>query len=168
MKGFTLIELILTMSIIAILSVVGIGSYTQATLKSRDTQRKNDLNQIAKALELFNNDVGSYPKADGTAQWIVCTDATGVAIPCGGEIFSYSKSDKAIYMEKVPSDPTSGRKYVYEQTSSGFALYAALENTQDRDAVVDPDTKQPSDWGINCGSAKCNYKLSETGLIRAK
>ena len=59
-----MIELILVMAIIGILSVIGIGSFTQATVKSKDTQRKNDLNQIAKALELYYNDALKMMLAD--------------------------------------------------------------------------------------------------------
>lgn len=172
MTGFTLMELILTMAIVAILSMIGIGSYTQATIKSRDTQRKNDLSQITKAIEMFNNDRGKYPSAvDGV---MYCPGLSGTEAPCGNSIFSYSGSKLATYIQSAPSDPTlttSGRKYVYipDGDLRSFALYAALENTQDRDVVIDVNTKLPTDWGIDCGpSIRCNYKVTEIGLIRSK
>jgi prepilin-type N-terminal cleavage/methylation domain-containing protein len=172
MVGFTLVELILTMAIIAILSVIGIGSYTAATVKSRDTQRKGDLSQIVKAIEMFNNDLGKYPSAiDGV---MYCPGPDGTEAPCGNSIFSYSGAQLATYMQSAPSDPTlatSGRKYVYipDENLRSFALYAALENTEDRDVVIDANTKLPTDWGINCGiTTKCNYKITEIGLIRSK
>lgn len=169
-NGFTLIELILSMALVAILSVIGLGSYTQATLKSRDTQRKNDLNQMAKAIELFNSDVGRYPNS--VAGVMQCPKDTGEA-PCGSRISAFIKNDTAIYMEDIPIDPVNGRRYYYEQSSSGgFSLYAALENTEDRDVVVENvgGVEVKTDWEIECGSALiiCNYKISETGLIRAK
>lgn len=164
-------ELILTMAIIAILSVIGIGSYTQATVKSRDTQRKGDLNQIAKAIEMFNNDIGRYP--DATDGVMYCPGLTGSEDPCGTKIFSYSDSQVTVYMDKVPVDPlfvSSGRTYVYvpDGNMRSFALYAAIENVEDRDVVVDAD-KKSSDWGVECGpSIMCNYKITEIGLIRSK
>jgi prepilin-type N-terminal cleavage/methylation domain-containing protein len=171
-RGFTLIELILTMAIIAIISVVGIGSYTQATIKSRDTQRKNDLNQIAKSIELFNNDVGRYPKVDGTGV-MTCPGVSGIEIACGSTIFSYSGTERSVYMEKVPSEFISGRKYVYrpDATFGSYSLYATLENTEDKDVVIDSVTKLKTNWdsdGVTCGTTSCNYKLTETGLIREK
>lgn len=165
-----MIELILVMALIAILSVIGIGSYTQATLKSRDTQRKNDLNQMAKAIELFNNDVGKYP--GGVAGVMQCPTDEG-EVSCGRRISALLGDETAVYMEDTPVDPSNGRVYYYEPTSTGgFALYAALENSEDRDAVVEniDGVEIKSDWGLECGSASimCNYKLTELGLIRAK
>lgn len=169
-RGFTLIELILVMAIIMILSVIGFGSYTQATLKARDTQRKNDLNQIAKAIELFNNDIGSYPTSVGGVMY--CPTLTEPKA-CGTQIYAYVKGVMAVYMDEVPSDPTSGKIYYYSQDAGGgFSLYAALENTQDKDVVttLSGGVAVPTDWGIQCGSASemCNYKITETGLVKTK
>lgn len=166
MSGFTLIELILVMAIIMILSVIGIGSYTQATIKSKDTQRKSDLSQIAKALELFNNDVGRYPKTSAGA--MTCLKADGTEELCNGAIYAYIGDTKATYMKTVPADQTASREYVYgpDETFGSFALYAALENLEDRDVVITGGVV--TDWDNDCGSVKCNYKLTETGVIRTK
>jgi type II secretion system protein G len=167
MSGFTLIELILVMAIIGILAVIGIGSFTQAMTKSRDTQRKNDLNQIAKALESFNNDVGRYPKVN--AGEMTCPDENGDEVDCDGNIYAYIGDTKSKYMSGVPSDPTAGRIYVYVPGAGygSFVLYTALENTEDRDVVVDSNG-DPADWGVSCGSVNCNYKLTELGLMRVE
>jgi len=60
-NGFTLIELIVVATIAAILMTIGVVSYTSANIRSRDTKRKSDLEQIRTALEMYRADVGSYP-----------------------------------------------------------------------------------------------------------
>jgi type II secretory pathway pseudopilin PulG len=173
-------ELILVMAIIGILSVIGIGSFTQTSLKSRDTQRKNDLNQIAKALELYYNDTGSYPESDGGGTLMCRTPQVGTTCNepnvCTTK-FTYCFGGKSTtYMDKLPVDSIAGRKYFYKPDASlsNFALYAAMENSEDRDIVVTSGTTVKTNWdsdSVDCGtstSVPCNYKITETGLVRSK
>lgn len=66
-NGFTLIELIVSVTIIAVLTVAGVISYGGASKKSRDSRRMADLEKIRIALELYRQDVGSsYPSSGAT------------------------------------------------------------------------------------------------------
>ncbi len=156
----------MVIAIIGILSAVGIGGYTQATIKSRDTQRKSDLNQIGKALELFNNDVGRYPNVDASGE-MLCLGVGAVDVLCNGSIYAYSGTIRSLYMDELPEDPSSSQEYVYVPGDGGnsYAIFASLENEQDKDVVVDGEGNV-TDWEIACGTAVCNYKLTETGLVR--
>jgi general secretion pathway protein G len=60
-NGFTLIELIVTATITAILMTIGIVSYRSANEQSRDTKRKSDIEQIRASLEMYKADNGYYP-----------------------------------------------------------------------------------------------------------
>lgn len=51
-QGFTLIELMVVVSIIAILSVVGVAVYSEISSKARDAKRKSDIKAIATAIEI--------------------------------------------------------------------------------------------------------------------
>jgi type II secretion system protein G len=163
--GFTLMELMLVIAIMGILSAIGIGAYTQATLKSRDTERKSDLNQIAKAVEIFNNDIGRYPNVSSGV--MICPQASGSDAACGTQIYAFLGVEESLYLDKVPTDPVPTRKYVYVPSSdlNSFSLFAALENDQDNDVVVD-STGNKTDWGISCGDKNCNYKLTDIGVVR--
>jgi prepilin-type N-terminal cleavage/methylation domain-containing protein len=59
--GFTLIELLVVIAIIGLLASVILVSLNNTRSKARDVKRVADLNQFAKALELYFNANFSYP-----------------------------------------------------------------------------------------------------------
>ncbi len=60
-KGFTLVELMVVISIIALLSAIGIVFYGQAELSARDSKRQSDIKEIQNALEQYYTLNRSYP-----------------------------------------------------------------------------------------------------------
>ncbi len=60
-KGFTLIELLVAISIVILLSAIGVTSYRAAREKGRDSKRKSDLEQVRAALEMHRSDNATYP-----------------------------------------------------------------------------------------------------------
>ncbi len=64
--GFTLIELLVVIAIIGLLASVVLVALNGARSKSRDAKRVSDMNQLAKALELFYNDNSYYPTSAGS------------------------------------------------------------------------------------------------------
>lgn len=59
-RGFTLVELIVTVSIIAVLSTVIIIAYGSSQARARDAKRKTDIQAIATALDMYKADQGTY------------------------------------------------------------------------------------------------------------
>ncbi len=59
--GFTLVELLITVTILGILSTVAYVGVGEIRKTIRDNKRRADLNQVARALELFKADYGQYP-----------------------------------------------------------------------------------------------------------
>jgi len=61
--GFTLVEILVVATIVALLAAGGVVSYSQFGKQSRDARRKADIEQVRAALEMYksNNVSSSYP-----------------------------------------------------------------------------------------------------------
>ena len=62
-RGFTLLELVMVMTIIVILASIGVASYQQIQLKARETILKEDLRQLRKMLDQFAADKEHLPQS---------------------------------------------------------------------------------------------------------
>ena len=59
--GFTIVELVIAMAIIAILASIVLVSYNGTTRRAHDTERMGSVTQIKLALERFHASNGEYP-----------------------------------------------------------------------------------------------------------
>lgn len=59
-SGFTLLELLVVISIIGILVAMGTVAFSTAQRKARDSKRRSDMQQIQKAFEQYYADNGTY------------------------------------------------------------------------------------------------------------
>lgn len=82
-KGFTLVELLVVISIIAILSVVGITIFSGTQKTARDARRRADVDAISKAIETrYNSTQNQYCTANaGTYCAPAATWFAGGSIP---------------------------------------------------------------------------------------
>lgn len=122
-KGFTLIEILVVISIIAILAGIGISVFSGVQKNNRDQARIRDLQAIKQALELYRSDNGDYP----------VTGNVGV----GTTLTNPSRTK--IYLEAWPADPINGQlyKYVKASTGTGFVVCAKKEGTIADTALTD-------------------------------
>lgn len=132
-QGFTLIEILVAVSIIALLTVLGVTNFMVANKKARDGKRQGDLEQIKAALEIYRADQRDYPT---TAEW-----------PGAGGTLS---SGTSTYMQNIPDDPTTSRDYYYASNGSTYVLCASLELSS---AGVPTGC-------VTCGE-DCNYKITD-------
>ena len=102
--GFTLMEIVVVVAIVALLFAAGVTSYAKIRVSSRDSIRKSDLLNIRGALEQYRNINTTYP---ATVSQLV-TDG---------------------YMPKQPLDPQLDCIYTYNLSSppSAYSLCADLE-----------------------------------------
>ena len=64
-RGFTLMELLVVMTIIALLSTIGIVGYRHSTKLAQESILKENLFQIRHCLEQFHADRGRFPSSLG-------------------------------------------------------------------------------------------------------
>lgn len=139
-KGFTLVELLVVVSLIGVLATLILANLNAARERARDTQRKSDLRNIQTALRLYYNDNAGYPTAssgsivgcDGTCTW--------------GGIWT---KNSITYMNILPKDPLSAYGYVYTGSvdNETYILKACLENKSDEKGTAETDlTWCPSGW----------------------
>ncbi|MCL4374990.1 prepilin-type N-terminal cleavage/methylation domain-containing protein [Patescibacteria group bacterium] len=143
-KGFTFMELMIVIAILAVLTAMITGNFLISLKKGRDARRKADLEQVQRAVELYYEDKRSYPNWDIFAAGNTKLCETQA---CGG-------SEK-VYMETIPNDPSyPNRNYTYMVRSAddqAYKMFACLENTQQ---VLSYDTITDSP---GC-STKCKSK----------
>jgi len=104
-RGFTFIELLITLAIIGVLTSIVIGSVQTPHIKARDSRRVADLKEIQLALALYYDVNRMYPVNLST----LITDG---------------------YLPTLPADPTgTAYDYYYNSTTKKYCLGAVIEAT---------------------------------------
>lgn len=103
--GFTFIELLVSVTIVAVLMATAVVSFSSTNTKARDAKRKADLETIRSALEICRANTGSYPAT-----------ITG-SITC---------SDGKVVLQVTPTDPKTNLDYGW---ASGGATSYTLSTT---------------------------------------
>jgi len=136
-KGFTLIEMLVVISIIGILLGLSLFSLQGSKQSGRDAQRKSDLELIRSGLEIYKSDCNSYP--------------TSLDTSLEGDGSNESCPSSNVYISEVPTDPEDPQRgYIYSSDGVTYEICAALEG----------GTGSVTCGGSsNCGET-CNYKVT--------
>lgn len=115
-RAFTLIELVVVVSILAILAGVLVPRVSNHMRAANDAQRLADIKMIRNAIEQYYMDKGTYPKANTNSAyggWDVSHDGNFI-----------DELVETGYLERTPRDPINDatyhyRYYIYNRNSYG-------------------------------------------------
>lgn len=134
-KGFSLIELLVVITIIAALVGVALPNFLGARQRAKDAKKKAELGQLRNALRLYYNDFNSYPT--GTGYYINGCGATGTSQCAHAGPFQVGPSgSETIYMKNLPGDYNYNRHPLYPTDTDNFLLKAILDNASDSDIAA--------------------------------
>ncbi|MEK7612157.1 MAG: prepilin-type N-terminal cleavage/methylation domain-containing protein [Patescibacteria group bacterium] len=180
-KGFSFIELIVVIGIIAMLSGVIVMSFGQARASARDGARISDLKQVQQALQLFYLKCGMYPGGYNPGQpTSPCVGGMNSASPATNnpdtwEELAETLKNANVGSGDIPNDPSPGKDYAYWIQLQGgnatpraqcYVLRAQLETnhralTQDVDDADIAEKLLPSSgFGFQTLASKLLYPFA--------
>jgi prepilin-type N-terminal cleavage/methylation domain-containing protein len=155
-NGFTLIEILIVVAIIAILAsvvLVGLGPTQQA---GRDARRISDLHEVQNGLELYYNKCGYYPGTSAASPCVAGTDTATL----GYAGMSTALIGSNIGISSIPLDPSNAGTHVYGFATPGAdaATYVLSAVLEDPNNSVFTSYTAPSGYAANTSPAapKCD------------
>lgn len=145
-RGFTLIELLVAMGIVAVLTGLALFNFNQSRVRARDLQRKSDVSQLQKAMEVYKIDKGSYPT--------------------GALTFQTELQAPTAYINTTFRDPRSGEwvEYQYKPVNAkSYYLFTCLENPSDSIKTVDTTKCGQFTTNMQAGTCNCGTGTNFTG-----
>jgi prepilin-type N-terminal cleavage/methylation domain-containing protein len=136
-NGFSLIELLVVISIIASIVALAIPNYLGARQRASDTKKKSEMVQLKSALRLYYNDFNTYPGGTTGVVMNGCgTNGTNsCATTCTPGFASGAACDN-VYMKQLPTGFLSTVFYYQVSNGDDFCLSVLLDNKSDPDIVT--------------------------------
>jgi len=125
-KAFTLVELIVAITILAILWTIAFISLQWYSKSSRDSVRISDVSNMKTALELFHLNSWKYPLPDDdylvTFSWHTLRNQW--------KFWTNVVSSLSRNINKIPTDPLTDKKYIYSvaNNKNEFEILTLLES----------------------------------------
>ena len=80
-SGFTIVELLIVIVVIAILAAISIVAYNGIQARAREVQLSSDINAIKKTMELYKANDGQYPRCASGGNCSFITDVKSKLVP---------------------------------------------------------------------------------------
>lgn len=150
-RGFTLVELLVVISIIGILSGIFLNRIGDFRDRAEDARRIADIRHVQTLLELYYNKCQSYPNPN-TPSGGGCTTGSMGNGPVQWSTLETMVVGSGLGTKAIPEDPDKpkGKNYEYGSNGDGYAIKATLNKPDN------PQTRESSRgtlYGIICGAA---------------
>jgi prepilin-type N-terminal cleavage/methylation domain-containing protein len=121
-QGFTIIELLIVIAIIAILAGLVLNNFQGAQAKARDTQRITRINAVHSKLEEFYNEANGYPASASSTANFPGIDVNAVKDPRGGDMSNTIVADNAAMLAVANPTSGAGNEFAYVTYPTGCSL----------------------------------------------
>lgn len=133
-KGFTLVELLIVIIIIAVLAAIAIPKFANSSVRSKEASLKANLKLFRNAAELFRNDTGAWP---ATLADLAATTAPANGLNATGGTQAITASDwKGPYVQALEPDSVSGAPLAYTTTGANTGKIASSATGNDSTGVA--------------------------------
>jgi len=124
-SAFTLVELIVVITILAILGTIAFISLNWYSKSSRDSVRISDVSNMKTSLELFHLNAWKYPLPDDN----IIVDYNTEPLWYQWDFWNNVVSSLSRNMSEVPTDPLTDKKYIYSVSwnKNEFEILSLLE-----------------------------------------
>lgn len=115
-KGFTLIEMLIVIVVIAILALIVIPRLLGAGRKAKEASLRGDLHQLRNSIQQFEADCGDYPASTSQLMTVPSggNGGTGIALDVTGWQGPYLRTPDG----NLPADPFTASSTTWSYTAS--------------------------------------------------
>ena len=110
-RGFTLVEILIVVVILAILAAITIPQFSSAMIESRENALRMNLHRIRQQLEVYRHQHNTYPSVENfAAQMTQYSNAEGETSSTLSGSYPYGP-----YIQEIPPNPFTGGNTVSDQ-----------------------------------------------------